>query len=277
MSGLPVALAPPANLAEVLDRIAAMDRLPRQKRHDLMSAVRQVARLLGGLLADVPANPEALRRRLNLVTPAAAGMTRTRWRNVRALLAAALELDRGESCASTGVSLAGRRPGLLCTSAPATAMSERACSRFFGYCVGERHRTGSSQRSDRRRFRREPEAQFPARAPNPDRARSVPRVEPLRRKLRRLAGGAIDRSQSPPRLCASADGISGVLRRRRRSLPRPSRQRRSLRRDRPARLQSHNAAGRSASPFSDGGRARLFRPGSARRSDRSPTWSHPRP
>ena len=39
------------------------------------------------------------------------------------------------------------------------------------------------RRSDRRRFRREPEAQFPARAPNADRARSVPRLEPLRRSI----------------------------------------------------------------------------------------------
>ena len=57
-----------------------------------MSAVRQVARLLGGLPADIPANPEALRRGLNLMTPAAAGMTKRRWANVRALLAAALDL-----------------------------------------------------------------------------------------------------------------------------------------------------------------------------------------
>ena len=42
-----------------------MDGLARQRRQDLMSAVRQVARLFGGLPADVPANPEALRRGLN--------------------------------------------------------------------------------------------------------------------------------------------------------------------------------------------------------------------
>jgi integrase len=57
-----------------------------------MSAVRQVARLLGGLPADVPADPEALRRGLNVMTPASAGMTKRRWANVRALLTAALDL-----------------------------------------------------------------------------------------------------------------------------------------------------------------------------------------
>ena len=78
MSTKPVALGPPANLAEVIERIAAMDGLPRQRRLDLMSAVRQVARLLGGLPVDVPANPEALRRALSLLTPAAADMTPSR-------------------------------------------------------------------------------------------------------------------------------------------------------------------------------------------------------
>ena len=92
MSTKPVTLGPPATLAEVLDRVATLDQLPRQRRHDLMSAVRQVARLLGGLPADVPANPEALKRGLKLLSPAAADMTKSRWRNVRALLIAALEL-----------------------------------------------------------------------------------------------------------------------------------------------------------------------------------------
>ena len=92
MSTVSVALGAPENLAEVLGRIAAMDALPRQRRHDLMSAVRRIARLLDGLPADIPAAPEALKRRLNLLTRAAAGMTRSRWRNVRALLTAALAL-----------------------------------------------------------------------------------------------------------------------------------------------------------------------------------------
>ena len=76
MSIKPVSLAPPANLAEVIERILSMEGLQRQRRDDLMSAVRQVARLIGGLPADIPANPEALRRGLNLMTPASAGMTK---------------------------------------------------------------------------------------------------------------------------------------------------------------------------------------------------------
>jgi integrase len=85
-------LAPPANLAEVMERILSLKSLPRQRRDDLMSALRQVARLVGGLPADIPADPEALKRELKLLTPAAANMTKSRFRNVRALLAAALDL-----------------------------------------------------------------------------------------------------------------------------------------------------------------------------------------
>ena len=86
------ALSPPATLAGVLDRLTANVTLPRQRRRDLMSGVRQVARMLGDVPADIPADPEALRRRLRLLTPAAAGMTPSRLRNIRALLTAALHL-----------------------------------------------------------------------------------------------------------------------------------------------------------------------------------------
>jgi integrase len=87
-----VALSSPATLAEVLDRLRAIEALPHQRRLDLMSGVRQVARLLGSVPEDIPADPEASRRHLKLLTPAAADMTPSRLKNVRALLAAALEL-----------------------------------------------------------------------------------------------------------------------------------------------------------------------------------------
>jgi integrase len=93
MSTKSAALAPPATLAEVLKRIAGMDALPQQKRHDLSSAVRRVAGLHDALPGNIPANPEVLRRGLSLLTPAAANMTPSRFRNVRALLTQALELS----------------------------------------------------------------------------------------------------------------------------------------------------------------------------------------
>ena len=85
-------LGSPATLADVLDRLATVDALPRQRRDDLLSGVRKVARVLGDVPANIPADPEALRRRLKLLTPAAAGMRPSRLRNVRALLTAALDL-----------------------------------------------------------------------------------------------------------------------------------------------------------------------------------------
>jgi integrase len=132
MSTKLVALSPPTSLAQVLERIAAMDSLPSQKRHDLMSSIRRVTRLLDSLPADIPADPEALKRRLGILTPAAAGMTRGRWRNVRALLTAALALTGAKV-------MRGRRrdalmPQWLVLFERVSDRYERArLSRFFSY------------------------------------------------------------------------------------------------------------------------------------------------
>jgi integrase len=75
-----------------LERIVSFKDLQRQRREVLLSALRVVARLIGGLPADIPANPETLRCGLNVMTPASAGMTKRRWANIRALLAAGLDL-----------------------------------------------------------------------------------------------------------------------------------------------------------------------------------------
>ena len=92
MSIARASLIPPRNLAEVNERILSLEDLARQRRQDLMCAVRRIARLLGGQAADIPADPEVLRRSLMTLTPASAGMTKSRLGNVRALLAAALDL-----------------------------------------------------------------------------------------------------------------------------------------------------------------------------------------
>jgi hypothetical protein len=132
MSTKLVSLAPPANLAEVIQRILSLDDLPRQRRQDLMSAVRQVARLIGGLPADVPADPETLRRGLKLLTPAATGMTESRFRNVRSLLAAALDL--------TGAKVVRRRrhvglapPWFKLINCVPDRYERARMSRFFSY------------------------------------------------------------------------------------------------------------------------------------------------
>jgi hypothetical protein len=132
MSAKPSSLAPPETLAEVMERILSLEGLARQRRQDLMSAIRQVARLIGGQPADVPADPEALRRGLNILTAAAAGMTKSRWRNVRTLLTAALDL--------TGAKVARRRrhvdlaPPWLALLERVEAKYERArLSRFLSF------------------------------------------------------------------------------------------------------------------------------------------------
>ena len=132
MSTKLVALSPPDTLAQVLERIATMNSLPSQKRHDLMSGVRRVARLLDSLPADIPADPEALKRRFAILTPAAADMTRSRWRNVRALLTTALALTGAKV-------MRGRRrhalmPQWLALLERVSDQYERArLSRFFSY------------------------------------------------------------------------------------------------------------------------------------------------
>ena len=132
MSTKTASLAPPATLAEVLQRIAAMDALPRQKRHDLSSAVRRVARSLDCVPADIPADPEALRQRLSVISPAAAGMTKNRWRNVRALLVSALALAGTK--VTRGHRLAGLVPCWRSLLEQVGNRYERArLSRFFSY------------------------------------------------------------------------------------------------------------------------------------------------
>jgi integrase len=97
-----------------------------------MSAVRQVARLVGGMPADIPANPEALRRALNLVTPAAAGMTPIRLRNVKSYLTAALDLTGAKVVRRRR--LVGLAPSWLALLVRVEDRYERArLSRFFTY------------------------------------------------------------------------------------------------------------------------------------------------
>jgi hypothetical protein len=132
MSNRAASLAPPATLAEVMERILSLEGLQRQRRDDLLSAIRQVARLVGGLPADIPADPEALKRELKLLTPAAANMTKSRFRNVRALLAAALDL--------TGAKIVRQRRKVELTPSWSSLWSRVAnkyarwrLSRFFAY------------------------------------------------------------------------------------------------------------------------------------------------
>ena len=151
MSTKSASLAPPANLAEVMARILSMEGLQRQRRDDLMSAVRIVARLLGGLPVDIPANPEALRRGLNVMTPASAGMPKARWANVRALLTAALDLA-GAKVVRRSRTAELTPPWLALRDRVGDRYARARLSQFFDLRFGEGRRAGSSRRPDGRRF-----------------------------------------------------------------------------------------------------------------------------
>jgi integrase len=79
-------------LADVMGHIQQQHALPQQRRHDLTSAVRTIARLLGQPPSDITADPAAIRQRLLPFTAASAGVSARRWSNLRSLFTAALKL-----------------------------------------------------------------------------------------------------------------------------------------------------------------------------------------
>jgi len=102
-------LPEPSNptLADLVAAVQAADLTEIQKR-DRISAIRTVAKALGAPPCELPLNVRLLRRRLEEVSPEAAGISRSRWNNVRALLNRALELkaDVMASAQQTSVSAA---------------------------------------------------------------------------------------------------------------------------------------------------------------------------
>jgi integrase len=79
------------SLADLIPLVEAADLTSVQKR-DMVSAVKAVGRVLGAELAEIPAQPGALRRRLEGISPEALGLSTGRWANVRSLLNKALAL-----------------------------------------------------------------------------------------------------------------------------------------------------------------------------------------
>jgi integrase len=79
------------SLADLLTIIGA-STLPERKRQELSSAVRTASRALGKSPDNVPADARLLASRLKHVAPAAMGISRGRWNNVRSLLRTALTL-----------------------------------------------------------------------------------------------------------------------------------------------------------------------------------------
>ena len=79
------------SLADLLAIVPASE-LADCKRQELASAIRTAARGLGRPLQEIPADGRLLASRLKEVNPAAIGISRGRWNNVRCLLRTALAL-----------------------------------------------------------------------------------------------------------------------------------------------------------------------------------------
>jgi hypothetical protein len=82
-----------ATLADLITAVQAADLTP-QRRQNMTSAVRTVARALGREPGQIAADASLLGRRLASVTAQQHGLSAGRWNNVRSLLRAALALVR---------------------------------------------------------------------------------------------------------------------------------------------------------------------------------------
>src|SRR5579872_2260525 len=87
---------PSPSLAHLVTAVQAAALTDLQKR-DRVSAIRTAAKLLDAEPSEILLNVKLLRRRLEDASPEAAGISRSRWNNVRALLNRALELETDRS------------------------------------------------------------------------------------------------------------------------------------------------------------------------------------
>jgi integrase len=119
----------------VLRRLEADDDLDERRRREMRSALHSVCRALGADPSLVPAEPRLLRPKLAKVTPAAAGVSKGRWGNVRSLALTALK--------HVGLqSMAGRSRDPLAPEWEALRALipdryfQSGLSRFMSYCTG---------------------------------------------------------------------------------------------------------------------------------------------
>jgi hypothetical protein len=83
---------PAPGTATLADVLAAVEdcSCPVRQRQDRASAIRTLAKALGRRPEEVPAHPGHLQRLLKESSPAMAGLTPRRWRNILSLTRAAL-------------------------------------------------------------------------------------------------------------------------------------------------------------------------------------------
>jgi integrase len=77
-------------IATVIQRLESNQALDARKRGEMLSALRTICRLLDTAPGAVPAEPRNLRKRLEAISPAACGLSRGRWSNIRSLTLSAL-------------------------------------------------------------------------------------------------------------------------------------------------------------------------------------------
>ncbi len=80
-----------ASLADLITLISNANLTERQKQ-DMRSAVRTLAKALGGAPEEIAADVAGLRRRLDALSPEALGHSKGRWSNMRSLLGKALAM-----------------------------------------------------------------------------------------------------------------------------------------------------------------------------------------
>jgi hypothetical protein len=82
---------PGKTLADVVNAVRSAD-LSKERRQEIVSALRTTGRAIGKPLERVPADPRRLAVLLNEVSPIALGISPGRWANVRSLTRAGLAL-----------------------------------------------------------------------------------------------------------------------------------------------------------------------------------------
>jgi hypothetical protein len=117
----PFAAADTPSLHDLLDRVSGDEQLDPRRKADLRSAIKSLGQWLGSELTAMPAHPRYLRERLASFDPAAAGVSRKRFQNVRSAVAFALER----------YGLGGRRSYLAPLSPEAQALYDRLPDTYF--------------------------------------------------------------------------------------------------------------------------------------------------
>lgn len=120
-------------IASLIDLVTHHPDLPEARRRETISALKTLARVLAREPHMIPASAEELRSLVNRALPVAAGVTATRWRNVKSLLRQALALlDPHVMPARSRGDLLPEWAELL--ASPEAQPLYRGLSRFSKYC-----------------------------------------------------------------------------------------------------------------------------------------------